>query len=81
MPLEKHLLDRITLEDRMVLIEVCHLLNEARQAWNRIKSGKQCKLNAVHHEESSLAYCLRWGTQAVEDLIELTKGVDNPVQI
>ena len=64
MPLEKHLLDRITLEDHMALIEVCHLLNKAQRAWSRIESGKQCELNAVHHEKGSLAYCLRWSTPA-----------------
>jgi len=74
MLLEKHLLDRITLEERMALIEVRHLLNKAQQAWNRIESGKQCELNAVHHDENSLAHCLRWGTQAVEEMMELTKG-------
>ena len=52
MPLEKHLLDRITLEERMALIEVRHLLNKARHAWNRIESGKQCEFNAVHHDEN-----------------------------
>lgn len=78
MPLEKQLLDRINLEDRMALIEVRHLLNKAQLAWNRIESGKQCELNAVHHEESSLAHCLRWGTQAAEDLIGLTEGVGKP---
>lgn len=75
MPLEKYLLDRITMEERMALIEVRHLLNKAQQAWNRIESGKQCELNGVHHEECSLAHCLRWGTQAAEDLIELVKGL------
>lgn len=80
MPLEKHLLDRITLEERMVLIEVRHLLNKAQQAWNRIESGKQCELNAVHHDENSLAHCLRWGTLAAEDLIELTKGAGKPTK-
>ena len=80
MPLEKQLLDRINLEDRMALIDVRHLLNKAQQAWNRIESGKQCELNGVHHEESSLAHCLRWGTQAAEALIELTKGAGKPAQ-
>ena len=80
MPLEKHLLDRITLEERMALIEVRHLLNKARHAWNRIESGKQCEFNAVHHDENSLAHCLRWGTQAVEEMMELTKGAGKPAQ-
>jgi len=80
MLLEKHLLDRITLENRVALIEVGHLLNEVQQVWNRIDSGKQCELNAVHHEECSLAHCLRWGTQAAKDLIELTKGVGKPAK-
>ena len=39
MPLEKQLLDRINLEDRMALIEVHRLPNKAQQAWNRIDSG------------------------------------------
>lgn len=78
MPLEKQLLDRINLEDRMALIEVRYLLNKAQLAWNRIESGKQCELNAVHHEESSLAHCLRWGTQAAEDLIGPTEGAGKP---
>ena len=64
----------------MALIEVGHLLNQAQQAWNRIESGKQCELNAMHHEESSLAHCLRWGTQAAEDLIGLTKGTGKAAQ-
>ncbi len=80
MPLEKQLLDRINLEDRMALIEVHRLPNKAQQAWNRIDSGKQCELNGVHHEESSLAHCLRWGKQAAEDLVELAKGAGNPAQ-
>ncbi|MBI5861312.1 MAG: hypothetical protein HZB64_03900 [Rhodocyclales bacterium] len=80
MLLEKHLRDRIALEDRMALIEVCHLINKAQQAWNRIESGKQCELNAMHYEESSLAHCLWWGTQAAEDLIELTKGTGKPTK-
>jgi len=80
MPLEKHLIDRITWEERVALIEVHHLLNQAQQAWNRIESGKQCELNGVHHEESSLAHCLRWGKQAAEDLVELAKGTGNPAQ-
>ena len=80
MPLEKQLLDRINLEDRVALIEVYHLLNKAQQAWHRIESGKQCELNGVHHEECSLAYCLRWGTQAAEDMIELTKGAGKPAK-
>lgn len=80
MPLEKHLLERINIEDRMALIEVRHLLHNAQQAWNRIESGKQCELNAVHHEESSLAHCLRWGAQAAEELIGLTKGAGKPAK-
>ncbi len=65
------MLDRITPADRAALSKVCRLLNEAHQVWNRIESGKQCELNAVHHAETSLAYCLRWGIQAAEELIEL----------
>lgn len=80
MPLGKNLCGRITLEDRMALIEVHHLFNKAQQAWNRIESGKQCELNAMHHEESSLAHCLRWGTQAAEELIEQTKGTGKPTK-
>ncbi len=80
MPLEKHLLDRISLEERMALIEVRHLLDKAQQAWNLIESGKQCELNTVHHDENSLAHCLQWGTQAAEELIELTEGAGKPAK-
>ncbi|WP_150430735.1 hypothetical protein [Dechloromonas sp. CZR5] len=79
MPMEQQLLDRITLEDRKALLEVCGLLSKVEQAWHRIDSGKRCELNAMHHEESSLAYCLRWGMQAVDELIELTQGVGKPI--
>lgn len=78
MMLEKHLLDQITVEDRTALIEVCCLLDKAQQAWNRIESGKQCELNAVHNEDGSLAHCLRWGRQAAEDLVGLTQDVGKP---
>lgn len=74
MPLEKHQLDQFTMEDHMAMVEFCHLLNTAQQAWNRIESGKQCELNVAHYEESSLAHCLRWGMPAGEDLVELTNG-------
>lgn len=69
--MEKQLLDWITPADRAALSEVRWSLNEAHRAWNRIESGKQCDLNTLRHEESSLAYCLWWGLQAAEELTEL----------
>lgn len=78
--MEQQLLDRITLEDRKALSEVRRLLSEAQQAWHRIESGKQCELNAMHHEDSSLAYCLRWGVQAADELIELFQEMGKPME-
>ena len=78
MPLEQQLLDRITLDDRGALCEVAHFLREAERAWSRIDRGKQCELNAMHHDDGSLAHCLRWAMQAVDELIEATKGAGRP---
>jgi len=72
--LEQQLLDRITMADRAVLAEIHDLLDRAQRAWNRIDGGKQCELNDVHHEACSLAHCLRWGEQAVNELIRMTAG-------
>jgi len=33
----------------------------------------------MHHEVSSLAYCLRWGMQAADELIELIQGLGKPI--
>jgi len=79
MPMEQQLLNRITLEDRKALLEIRRLLSEAQQAWHRIDSGRRCELNAMHHEDSSLAYCLRWGMQAADELIELIQGLGKPI--
>lgn len=70
--MEQQLLDRLTGEDREALQEVARLLNAAQAAWARIDSGKQCELNEVHNEDTSLAHCLRWGTQSAEELVEMT---------
>lgn len=72
--MEKHLLDRLTPADRAALLKVSKLLNQAQAVWNQIDGGKQCELNAEHNENGSLAYCLRWGIQAAEDLVRLTSG-------
>lgn len=78
MPLEQQLLARITADDRGSLCEVAHFLRKAERAWNRIDQGKQCELNAMHHDEGSLALCLRRAMQAVDELIEATKGAGRP---
>lgn len=74
MPLEQQLLDRITPDDRVALFEVAHFLGKAERAWNRIAVEKQCELNALHHDDGSLALCLRWAMQAADELIEATRG-------
>lgn len=74
MKLDQQLLDRITLNDRDALCEVAHLLREAERAWNRIERGKQTELNAMHHDEGSLALCLRRAQQAADELIVATQG-------
>ena len=78
MPLEQQLLDRITLDDRGALREIGCFLRKAERAWNRIDRGKQCELNAMHHDEGSLALCLRRAMQAADELIEATKGAGRP---
>lgn len=78
MPLEQQLLDRITPDDRGALCEVAHFLCKAEMAWNRIDQGKQCELNAMHHDEGAPALCLRRAMQAVDELIEATKGSGRP---
>lgn len=72
--MEKQLLDRLTPADRAALAKISKLFYEAQTVWNQIDSGKQCELNAEHNEEGSLAHCLRWGTQAAEDLVKVTAG-------
>lgn len=74
MPLEQQLLDRITPDDRGALSEVAHFLRKAERAWNRIDQGKQCELNAMDYDEGALALSLRRTLQAVDELIEATKG-------
>lgn len=74
MMLEQQLLDRITAEDRDALHDVAHLLRRTAGAWNRIERGKQAELNAMHHEEGSLALCLRRAQQAVDELIAAVQG-------
>src|SRR6218665_720731 len=71
-PLDQHLLDRITRDDRGALCEVAHLLRRAERAWHRIESGKQCELNAMHHDDGSFALCLRRALQAADDLVDAT---------
>lgn len=78
MPLEQQLLDRITPDDRAALFEVAHFLGKAERAWHRIDRGKQCELNAMHHDEGALALCLRRAMQAVDELIEATQGAGRP---
>jgi hypothetical protein len=75
MPLEQQLLDRITLDDRGALLEVAHFLGKAAQEWNRIDRAKQSELNAMHHDDGSLALCLRRAVQAADEVIEATKGL------
>jgi hypothetical protein len=75
MPLEQQLLDRITLDDRGALFEVAHFLGKAERAWDRITTEKQSELNAMHHDDGSLALCLRRTMQAADELIEATKGL------
>lgn len=74
MMLDKELLARITPDDRGALFEVAHFLLKAERAWNRIDQGKQCELNAQHHDDGSLALSLRRAMQAADELIEATRG-------
>jgi len=74
MHLEQQLLDRITLDDRGALFEVAHFLGKAERAWNRIDRGNQSELNALHHDDGSLALCLRRAMQAADELIEGSQG-------
>lgn len=77
--MEQHLLDRLTLADRNVLVNILSLFRQAQVEWAKIDGGKQCELNELHNEEASLAHCLRWGTQAskdiVEEIVEMTSDV------
>lgn len=74
MMLEQQLLDRITTDDQGALYEVAHLLRRTERAWNRIERGKQAELNAMHHDDGSLALCLRHAQQAVDELIAAIQG-------
>lgn len=74
MRMEEQLLARITPEDRGALFEIAHFLRKAERAWNQIDPPMQSELNAQHHDEGSLALCLRRAMQAAEELIEATKG-------
>lgn len=76
MMLDQELLGRMTMDDRGVLCEVAYFLLKAERTWNRIDHGKQCELNAQHHDDGSLALCLRRAMQAVDELIEATKEAD-----
>lgn len=71
-------MERITPDDRGALREVARFLCRAERAWNRIDRGKQCELNAMHHDEGSLALSLRRAMQATDELIEATKGAGRP---
>ncbi|KQB60508.1 MULTISPECIES: hypothetical protein [Betaproteobacteria] len=75
MRIEQQLLARITPDDREALVEVAHFLRKAEHVWNRIDGGKQCELNAQHHDDGSLALCLRRAMQAADELIEASEGV------
>ena len=77
MRIEQQLLARITPDDREALVEVDHFLRSAEHAWNRIDGGKQCELNVQHHDDGSLALCLRRAMQAADELIEASEGADN----
>lgn len=74
MRIEQQLLARITPDDREALVEVAHFLRRAEHAWNRIDGGKQCELNVQHHDDGSLALCLRRAMQAADELIEASEG-------
>lgn len=74
MRIEQQLLARITPDDREALVEVAHFLRKAEHVWNRIDGGKQCELNVQHHDDGSLALCLRRAMQAADELIEASEG-------
>ena len=74
MLLDPRLLERITPDDREALFEVAHFLRKAEHAWNRIDGGRQCELNAQHHDDGSRALCLRRAMQAADELIEASEG-------
>jgi len=67
-------MDRITMDDRGALFEVAHFLRKAERAWNRIATDKQSELNALHHDDGSLALCLRRAMQAADELIEASQA-------
>lgn len=74
MMLEQQLLDRITADDQDALYEAALLLRRTERAWNRIERGKQAELNAMHHDDGSLALCLHRAQQAVDELIAAIQG-------
>lgn len=76
MPLDAQLLARVTVHDRACLYEVADSLEQASRAWNQISAPTQCELNAMHHDEGSLALCLRQALQAAEELIAATASAD-----
>jgi len=73
MTFEQQLLDRITLDDRAALFEVARFLEQAARSWNRVEAGKRCELNALHHDDRSLASSLYWAIRAADELIEVIR--------
>lgn len=44
------------------------------------RPGKQCELGAMHHDDGSLALCLRRAIQAAEELFEAGMGGGEPAR-
>ncbi len=51
------------------LKEIKKLLDQADTIYNSFSSQEQEAIIEFHHENSTLAHCLRWGTQGVGELL------------
>lgn len=58
------------------LQEIQRLLEQANAVFQALNPEAQNNLTAFHNEDSSLAYCLRWGSQAAYELV--TVAEDQP---
>jgi hypothetical protein len=46
------------------------LLNEAHKEYEKLEVSSKEDIRQFHNEKSSLPYCLRWGLNACEELLE-----------
>ena len=54
---------------RSTLIEIRQHLEAADRAWRSIDPNTRDALSQFHNEDASLGYCLRWGSQATNELL------------